>query len=129
VSPVFDVADFLMLIDLEGGCEVRRERWMLLDSGPFDRANQIKGFGVDVLICGAVSKALESAMSGMGIDVLSFICGDIETVISAFIKGRLSSDRFLMPGRRKSRSIDCSGVGRLAEFRPNEWDSKNNKGV
>ncbi len=120
VSPVFDVAGSLMLIDLEGGREVRRERRTLFGSDPFDRANQVRCFGVEILICGAVSKTLESAMSGMGIDVVSFICGDIENVIAAFKKGGLDVDRFLMPGRRNRRPACRLAVGRRGESRPRD---------
>jgi predicted Fe-Mo cluster-binding NifX family protein len=124
VSPVFDVADSLMLIDLEGGREIRRERQTLSGSDLFERAHQIRGCGVEVLICGAVSRTLESAMTGMGIEVVGFICGDIETVLTAYKEGRLDSDRFLMPGMGKRRRALRSVVGRRDESRPQNGTGK-----
>jgi hypothetical protein len=34
----------------------------------------------------------------MGIEVIGFVCGDIEDVISAFVKGALINKNFMMPG-------------------------------
>src|SRR3989339_815308 len=42
-----------------------------------------------------------------GIHVTGFICGNLEPVIAAFMSGKLSDSRFLMPGsRRKYKSPD-----------------------
>lgn len=109
VSPVFDVADSLMLVDLENGREIRREQRKLLGTDPFERVRQIRGSGVEVLICGAVTRTLESAMIGRGVEVLGFICGDIEAVLAAFIEGRLDGDRFQMPGKGKRRRARQTG--------------------
>ncbi|HBL23099.1 MAG TPA: dinitrogenase iron-molybdenum cofactor biosynthesis protein [Deltaproteobacteria bacterium] len=106
VSPVFDVSDRLCVVEIDGGTEVRRETVALKCRDPFGRAREVAGTGVEVLICGAVSHVFETALISVGIRVLPFICGDLETVIGAFLQGRLTDGGFLMPGcfgRRQGR--------------------------
>jgi len=62
VSPVFDVADRLFLITIEDGREVHRESLRIAGRDPFERAQELAEQGVDVLLCGAVSSALEKAL-------------------------------------------------------------------
>jgi len=106
VSPVFDVSDGLLLIDVKDGGEVRREGMVLVHSDPFARAKEVADLGTKALLCGAVSHVLERALVGAGVEVFGFICGDLEAVLEAFLRGQLDDDRFLMPGscaRRRRR--------------------------
>ncbi|OPY86892.1 MAG: hypothetical protein A4E73_03817 [Syntrophaceae bacterium PtaU1.Bin231] len=98
VSPVFDVAGTLCLIDIEEGRETGRRNIMLTSRDPFRRAVEVSALRVDVLICGAVSHPFERALLAAGVRVLCCICGEIGSVIDAYLGGRLSSRRFLMPG-------------------------------
>ncbi len=106
VSPVFDVSVRLCVVEIVGGTEVHRESILLKCRDPFARAGEVAGTGVEVLICGAVSRAFETALISVGIRILPFTCGDLESVIGAFLQGRLTDSRFLMPGclgRRQGR--------------------------
>ena len=98
VSPVFDVSDRLCLIDIEGQREVSRESAVLKIHDPFGRAKEVAGLGTNVLICGAISHVLERALLVAGVQVMGFLCGDLDAVIPAFLQGRLNDDRFFMPG-------------------------------
>jgi len=102
VSPVFDVAETLCLIDIEEGRETGRRNTMLTSRDPF-RAIEVSALRVDVLICGAVSYSLERALAGAGIRVVCCICGEVGSVIDAYLGGRLSDRRFLMPGCPSNR--------------------------
>jgi predicted Fe-Mo cluster-binding NifX family protein len=106
VSPVFDVAESLILIDIEDGREVRREKAMLASRDPFGRAKEVSALGTAVLLCGAVSHPFETALMGAGIQVVGFVCGDLEAVVTAFLRGQLADVRFHMPGcwGKKQRS-------------------------
>jgi len=107
VSPVFDVAGALLLVDVADGQELRREEGPLTASDPLQRAKQVAQFGPEVLICGAISLALEAALASAGVRVLPFTCGRVEEVLAAFMNGQLTDGAFLMPGccgwRRRSR--------------------------
>jgi len=56
---------------------------------------------------------MEILLDGAGIQVLGFLCGDLESVIAAFISGQLTDARFWMPGLRGKRQRFRLSKGRL----------------
>ncbi len=100
ISPLFDVSDRLCIIDVKDGRESRREERVLTSGDPLTRAREILGLGLDMLICGAISRPLEMALIEAGIRVTSFMCGDLEAVFAAFLSGTLADGEFFMPGCR-----------------------------
>jgi len=98
VSPVFDVAGNVLLVDVAKGAEQTRQNVALEASQPQFRASMLAVHGTSVLICGAISRPMEMAVFAAGIEVISNICGDIEQVLTAFIGGNLDKDTFSMPG-------------------------------
>jgi predicted Fe-Mo cluster-binding NifX family protein len=112
VSPVFDVADRLFLITVENGREVHRESLRLAGQDPFERARKLAERGVNVLLCGAVSSALEKALTAAGIQVLGFLGGEMESIVAAFIDGHLNDGRAPRSDRngRQPHSGERSGL-------------------
>jgi predicted Fe-Mo cluster-binding NifX family protein len=108
VSPVFDVAGRLLLVEFKGGSEASRIEAALGEAEPMARARRLSEMGTDVLICGAVSRPVEAALVSAGIQVMSQTCGPVEEVLQAFVAGRLQDAAFSMPGccgrRRRLRS-------------------------
>ena len=98
VSPVFDVARRLILVDVESGQEVARKEEPIDESGPAARTRHLAGLGVDVLVCGAISGSLAGMLTANGMKVVPWICGEVENVFQAFLRGRLSDPSFSMPG-------------------------------
>lgn len=103
VSPVFDVARNLLSVSVtDGKSEIRREV-TLEPTDPFVRAQKLKDLDIDVIICGAISRPYEMALSSKGIKVVGAVCGTVEEVLSAFLDGSLGGSRFQMPGLRGLR--------------------------
>ena len=100
VSPVFDVAGSLLMVDIENGREVRRADEALVQGNALARAQHVSQCGVDVLICGGISRPLEMALTSAGVRVIAQTCGPVEDVLGAFVSGRLTDTAFLMPGSR-----------------------------
>jgi predicted Fe-Mo cluster-binding NifX family protein len=98
VSPVFDVAGQVLVVELSGAAELSRRTEALSDQEPDARVRRLQDLGVHTLICGAVSRPLEALLASRGIEVISRICGNVEEVLPAFQSGQLRSDRFAMPG-------------------------------
>jgi predicted Fe-Mo cluster-binding NifX family protein len=121
VSPVFDVAGHVLLVDVQDGRERARTQFALDASGPQARAARLAEAGADVLICGAISWPLEMAVSSAGIEVIPQTCGEVERVLAAFVAGRLRQDEFLMPGccgrRRRFHGGGPPGRGRARQPR------------
>ena len=112
VSPVFDVAQTVVVVELEGGRELRRYLVPLRSLDVLQRVRDLSQHGVDVLICGAVSWPLEAALGAAGIRVIPQTCGLVEEVLGAFLTGGLDDRAFLMPGCCGRRRHGWGGGGR-----------------
>ena len=98
ISPVFDVAGQLLLVELTDGQETARDEQMLAEATTDARIRRLVEMGVETLICAGISQALEIALADHGIRVVAGVCGNIEEVLAAFLAGRLREERFAMPG-------------------------------
>jgi predicted Fe-Mo cluster-binding NifX family protein len=98
VSPVFDVANCLTVVEADGGRELARRDVALTQADPMRRARAVAGAGVDVLICGAVSWPLERMLTAAGVQVIPQTCGLVDEVIGAFLADGLTEQAFRMPG-------------------------------
>ncbi len=98
ISPVLDSARRLLLVDLDQGEEVGRQEVSLAEAGPGPRARRLADLGVHALVCGAVSRPLACILAASGIEVIPFVAGDVEEVLSAYRAGRLPGPGFSLPG-------------------------------
>jgi predicted Fe-Mo cluster-binding NifX family protein len=98
VSSVFDFAHKLLLLDIENGHELNRSEVTLIPESVPQRAGRLKSLGVDVLLCGAISRPLMYMLTGCGIEVLPYVAGHIDDVLQAYLTGQLVQTQFTMPG-------------------------------
>ena len=102
VSPVFDTATVLLVVEHDGRQEVGRRTETLGGLPALRRVGRLVELGVQALVCGAISRPLLSMISGRGIQVLPFISGNVEDVLTAYVSGGLGiakcPARFRMPG-------------------------------
>jgi predicted Fe-Mo cluster-binding NifX family protein len=101
VSPVFDVAGNLLLIEVENGREVRREERRLPCANSVARTAEFLGIGAGTLICGAISAPVRARLADSGVKVIGFVCGRINEVLAAFLNGDLAKGAFAMPGCKR----------------------------
>ncbi len=111
VSPVFDVATRLTVVRLKGQAELERREVTLVEALPAGLARSVVELGVDVLICGAISRMLQVTLVHAGLRVVPRICGEVEAVLGAWRAGTLGTPEFQMPGccgrRRDERPARC----------------------
>ena len=105
VSPVFDEASRILLVDISEKQEQHRQEESLIARNHFERAQLLPRLGVDLLICGMISQTQKTALASAGIKIIPHICGPLEEVIAAFLDGRIEGGALLMPG--------CGGRKRL----------------
>jgi predicted Fe-Mo cluster-binding NifX family protein len=105
VSPVFDEASRILLVDICEKQEQRRQEEALTVRNPFERAQLLPKLGVDLLICGMISQTQQTALASAGIRIIPHICGPLEKVIAAILDGRIEAGALLMPGCRGSKRI------------------------
>jgi predicted Fe-Mo cluster-binding NifX family protein len=111
VSPVFDSARHLWIFRIENGRPAEQMTTLLHSRDPVEKARQVARFGVNLLICGALSWPLFIALSSEGVEVRPFLCGSIEEIIAAYCDDRLGNECFQMPGTRQ-REQNGAGAGK-----------------
>jgi predicted Fe-Mo cluster-binding NifX family protein len=98
VSPVFDTAARVLIVRRQRGVEMDR-REIALDVLSADaRARALAQWGVQALLCGAISEPMLRALHGVGVQVMPNLCGDVNAVLRAFCRRRRRWTKFLMPG-------------------------------
>ncbi|MHB8090939.1 MAG: NifB/NifX family molybdenum-iron cluster-binding protein [Syntrophales bacterium] len=119
VSTVCDFSNRLLVFDVIGG-EVKNRLLIPFETKILlERLNQLGELGVEVLLCGAISRPLERMILASGVKVIPCLRGSIEEVIGAYLDGGLSDARFILPGfgpgascvrgrkRRRGGIADC----------------------
>ena len=98
ISPVMDTASRLLIVETDGQKEASRfETYLEVQDLPH-RCFRIHGLGLDVLICGAISRPFLRRLISLGINIIHGISGHPEDVLDAYLQGILHDSRFLMPG-------------------------------
>jgi predicted Fe-Mo cluster-binding NifX family protein len=117
IAPVFDTARQLHVVEAEAGQIVAETEEILADNLPVQKAITLTELGVGTLVCGAISRPLREMVAAYGIKVVSFVAGDLNDVIQAWLMGKLKrNDTFAMPG--------CCG---RSWRRHREWGAINNE--
>ena len=109
---MFDAARRLLIVGVEGGAEISRLEERLEEIELARRTRRVAAWGIDVLICGAISWPLEASLASAGVRVISQTCGPVEDVLRAFLSGQLTDEAFLMPGCCGRRRRHRYGQGR-----------------
>ncbi len=115
ISPVFDVARQVLLLDVEDGRVIARREEPLPGDEMQHQAAQLVELGTYVLICGAISHPMAAVLAGKGIRVIPFTAGAVEEVVAAWLAGSLPSAVMSMPGccgQQKRRHGRTDGGGR-----------------
>jgi predicted Fe-Mo cluster-binding NifX family protein len=95
VSPIFDVARWIRVVDIADGGVTRTTDHRLENQS---RASGLVGLGVDLLICAAISTPLAAILWVSGIEVMSDTCGPVDDIVTAYVSGDIDLDRFRSPG-------------------------------
>ena len=104
ISPVFDTALRLLVVEVKDKREVSRFIYYIGDEDLTRRCQHIRTLNVDILICGAVSYPFLQMLQSYGLEVIQQISGHVEEVLEAFLKGNIYNTKFLMPGCKRYRS-------------------------
>ena len=113
ISPVFDVARQVLMLDVEDGRVLARHEETLPGTEPQAQAGRLAALGPQTLICGAISRPMATLLAASKIRVIPFTAGDVEGVLGAWLLGTLPSPS--MPGccgrTRRCRGGRSSGRG------------------
>ena len=98
VSSAFDFAHKLLLIDIQNSSESKRSEISLNPELISQRATRLKTLGIEVLICGAISRSLASMVTASGIKVLPYAVGPVDEILKAYLTDKLAQPQFVLPG-------------------------------
>ena len=98
VSPVFDTASRLLVVEVEEEGECSRFETDISEHFLPSKTMRLTGLGIDTLICGAISRPLAYMITTAGIKLIPWISGQVEEVVQAFLTNTLFDPRFIMPG-------------------------------
>ena len=119
IAPVFDTARDLLLVESEGERVTREERLLLADEPPLARTLRLVELGVETLVCGAISRALQEMLLAYGIRVRGFVAGDLHEVVRAWLEGKMNQEVFAMPG-----CLGRGGHGRWSADKENNMQGR-----
>ena len=97
ISPVFDVARQVLVLDVVQG-EVVNSHLETLPDIPGQRLATLQHLQVKALVCGAISQPLVVHAQSLGMEVLPFVAGEVDDVVTACVSGVLDNPCFAMPG-------------------------------
>mgnify|MGYP006281125483 CR=1 FL=1 len=120
VSPLFDSAGSLLVVRFGHDGELERQQLAMAGATPAIRAQLLVRVGVEVLLCGAISRSAQRMLNAGGITVVGWVTGPVDEVLQAFLDDELDRPRFQLPG--------CCGRGRQRRRRA-RWgpDGRRNK--
>jgi len=124
MAAVADFADTLMIFEIRDGMEIRRDRVKFQTRVIPAMVGILSDHGVDILICGAVSRPFAAMVIHSGIELVPFISGPTEDILEAYLCGRLADPRYFMPGHTRSMHWcsrrRCHRHGGIVEIGPGE---------
>lgn len=101
LAPVFDVAMRARILEVAKGRVVGRAEVPLpLDDG-IAKVTWLADHGVTALVCGAITRPVETLAESRGIEVSAFLHGDAETILGAWLSGNLGRGDLRMPGTHR----------------------------
>lgn len=98
IAPVFDVAGHAVLITSENGIQTGKTTLELSGGAVTDKIACLVNAGVDMLVCGAISRQALAMVNARNITVYPFIAGKTSEVIQAWLNDRHNMNDFSMPG-------------------------------
>ncbi|MBD3322673.1 MAG: hypothetical protein GF350_16345 [Chitinivibrionales bacterium] len=98
VATVFDFAHTLMVVDIMSMSVSEKQILSLPQSLPSIAVGKLRELKANTLICGAISNALAAMVWHSGIEVVSGITGEVDSVVMAYMQGRLAQPQYLLPG-------------------------------
>ncbi len=98
ISPVFDVARQVLMLDVEEGRVVAQHEETLPGIEPQAKAGRLAALAPHTLICGAISHPMADLLAAKNIRVIPFTAGAVEEVVAAWLAGALPNPALAMPG-------------------------------
>ena len=107
IAPVFDTAKDIVVVETENGRVIAENTYVLPEESAAKKILKLAELRVDVLVCGAISRELCDAIESQGVQVVAFVAGDLQELISAWKNNKLCYANYAMPGCRRRQRSRC----------------------
>ncbi len=98
LSPTFDFAGHLLVVVYKNGKIVERQKIAVTEQLPSLRAARLKYLKINTLLCGAISNPLAAMVWHHGINIISGLSGDVETVLNESLNAGTLMSQSTLPG-------------------------------
>jgi predicted Fe-Mo cluster-binding NifX family protein len=98
VSPTFDFCRHLLLVEISSGEPSMMTALDLSGLESVRRSRFLKKLEVDILLCGGISRKLAEDIEENDIRVISWLSGEIQEVLHAYLKNKLPDPQLTLPG-------------------------------
>lgn len=89
VAPCVEYCATMAVFTIDNGRVVDQVDFPLRSQEPLDRLRLLRDQQVTTLICGGVQDVFETLMRAHGIQVISWVSGPVEELLSLYLRGQL----------------------------------------
>ncbi|MFH2067355.1 MAG: NifB/NifX family molybdenum-iron cluster-binding protein [Pseudomonadota bacterium] len=119
ISPVFDSARKLLIAEIENK-KITGRRYEPFDPDlPYRLTERLNELNIGVFLCGAISTIPANTIELSGIELISFISGNVDEILQEYAEGKPIIPTYLMPGckcrhrmRKNRERMACPDEGR-----------------
>lgn len=91
VAPCFEYCATMAIFTIDKGSVSDQLDFPLRSREPFDRLRLLRDQEVDTIICAGVQGNYENSLRASGIQVISWVSGQVESLLELFLNGQLVS--------------------------------------
>ena len=89
ISSRLDCSENILLLTYAQGKIVGRQQMRLLSSDPMDKVHLLVREGVQLMICGGITRTYASMLHDANIEVIAWVQGRVDAVLREFVAGTL----------------------------------------
>jgi predicted Fe-Mo cluster-binding NifX family protein len=106
VAPCFEYSATIAVFSVKDGRVIDQIDFPIRSREPFDRVRLLRDQDVDTIICGGVQDVFEDLLRASGIELISWVSGDVGALIDSYLHGRLDPGDHANGGVRFGRLFD-----------------------
>jgi len=104
VAPCFGFSATVSIFNVSEGAVIGQSDFVLQSQRELDRVRLLRDQEVDTLICGGLQDRFQDIIQANGIRVISWVAGNVEDLLEAFLCGHLHERSRLPAGLDRSDS-------------------------
>jgi predicted Fe-Mo cluster-binding NifX family protein len=117
ISPRFDQTQGFVLLETENAGVVARENLTTKGWSVIAKMKQLVDLEIDILICGGIDRASIQYLSFNGVNIYSWVTGEIDDAVTCFLNNRMKPGIILGDqGKMKGRWQFCKGRNHLCNM-------------